>query len=492
MGNDIRKFFVSSVLAIAVCCNLCACDVAETPPDQGAVISDAGAAQAPGLPGTPGGLQAPGAIASPGGGASSGIGAGTGVGTVVPPSGLSSPDAGSLATSWCQAKSVFDKNCVVCHDGKGSFASPMGLIAHQDFLAQAPLSAGKKVFEAVAARIHDNAKPMPPRGVLSTGELQILDSWIAAGAPGAEGVACSSAPQEGGTSNEPTTGPWPPPEGCDAIYKITSHGPAGAGTPFEVQPREETHPPVTWDAPWGTERVQAIAFRPITDNPKVLHHWILYANNGVGAFLTGWAPGDDERQPMPKDVGMEMPTGAASLRLDMHYNSLTASSVEYDQSGVEVCIVKGQNLRKNPAAVTMSLAVFGFPLAPANTLNYEATSACSVTASQPVHLMTASPHAHKYAVSTRFTVKKKDGREIVMLDHPFVFGEQGSYRLDPEVIVETGDTIYTTCVYSNTTNQDVNFGMNTADEMCFNFASYYPSGALSCGLGGLLDGLFGP
>ena len=51
-----------------------------------------------------------------------------------------------------------------------------------------------------------------------------------------------------------------------------------------------------------------------------------------------------------------------------------------------------------------------------------------------------------------------------------------------EVIVESGDVITTTCVYTNPTNRNVAFGMNTDDEMCFNFALYWPKGALSCGL----------
>jgi hypothetical protein len=50
------------------------------------------------------------------------------------------------------------------------------------------------------------------------------------------------------------------------------------------------------------------------------------------------------------------------------------------------------------------------------------------------------------------------------------------------VIVETGGTITTTCVYTNTTNRNVTFGMNTEDEMCFNFALYWPKGALGCSL----------
>ena len=105
--------------------------------------------------------------------------------------------------------------------------------------------------------------------------------------------------------------------------------------------------------------------------------------------------------------------------------------------------------------------------------------------------MSASPHAHKYASHMRFSVKKANGQEIVMHDAPFKFGEQGSYPLDPPVVVQAGDTITTTCTFDNDTNRNVTFGESTTNEMCFNFASYYPKGALSCGLGGLGGGGLG-
>jgi hypothetical protein len=252
-----------------------------------------------------------------------------------------------------------------------------------------------------------------------------------------------------------------------------------------VQPGQEFHPQLDFDAPWGDEKVQAIQYRVLTDNKKVLHHWILYAGS---AFLTGWAPGDDERLPLPPDVGMDLPNGAASLRLDIHYNSLSATAPEMDASGVEICVVKGARLRKNNAAITMSFAVLGFPLVPANANNYEATAKCKIVADQPIHLMSASPHSHTYAVGHKFSVKRKDGSEVVMLDKPFQFGEQKSYPFDKELILEGGDTVTTTCVYTNKTNTAINFGENTGDEMCFNFASYYPKDGFSCDLlGSLFD-----
>ena len=70
--------------------------------------------------------------------------------------------------------------------------------------------------------------------------------------------------------------------------------------------------------PTGHDTVHAIGFRPITDNKKVLHHWILYEQTG-GAFITGWAPGAEDAAPLPNDVGMYIAKGKQSLRLDMHY-----------------------------------------------------------------------------------------------------------------------------------------------------------------------------
>jgi hypothetical protein len=396
--------------------------------------------------------------------------------------------AGGGEQAWCEVKALLDKKCVECHDGEGSAGTPMGLSSYDDLQAAAVVSTGKKVFEAVSARIHDAKRPMPAQGPLEADQLALIDGWIAAGAPAGDDPTCASTQLANPTLKDPVD-IWPPPEGCDAIYKILAHGET-ADSPMLVQPGQEFHPQVSVDAPWGDEAVQAIAFHPLTDNKKVLHHWILYA--GQGAFLNGWAPGDDARSPLPADVGMDMPTGRAAMRLDLHYNSLSATGPEEDRSGVEVCIVKGANLRKVSAAVTMSLNAIGFPLAPANTVNHAATGVCDVVGSTPVHLLSASPHSHTLAIGHKFTVKKKDGREIVMLDRPFQFGEQKSYNLEPELVLEAGDSVTTTCFYTNPTNQNVSFGENTGNEMCFNFATYYPKGSLVCGgLSGLLGGVLG-
>jgi hypothetical protein len=400
------------------------------------------------------------------------------------------PPAASVDTPWCRVKAILDTHCTDCHDGEGTAGTPMGLTSYADLTAE---MAGMRVYERLPARVHhdraqaEGLNPMPPREPLSADELATLDAWIAAGAPSGDNPACVGEDVPSGPQ-EPKDA-WPPAE-CDEVYTIRVHGEGGPGTPYTVPAGVEIAPEIVVDAPWGDEPVQAIAFRPLNDNKKVLHHWILYTADNTRAFLVGWAPGDDDRPPLPPDVGMDMPTGPQSLRFNMHYFNVNGTQAELDKSGVEVCVVKRSNFRRHHAGVTMALGSFGVlrGLAPVGAVDYPSTGSCVVSAKEPIHFLTAMPHAHAYATHMKFTVKKKDGTEIVMYDAPFVFEEQNPQPLDPPVVVEDGDSIYTTCYYTNPTGRTIRYGESSEDEMCLNLALYYPKDGFSC-VGGVLTSL---
>ena len=282
----------------------------------------------------------------------------------------------------------------------------------------------------------------------------------------------SPAAQEAAPASEEA---WP--EKCDQVYRLTVDQ-NGKGPKLKIPAGSEVHPQVILDAPWGDEPVQALAFRPITDNKKVLHHWIAYAMQG-GAFITGWAPGQDETEAgkLPEGVGLFLPKGPRAIRLDMHYYNKQGTTEMEDASGVEVCVTKTP--RKYAAATFMGFA--GIPVLPANqTTNTVGT--CKVRVTQPVFLMTTSAHAHELATHMKFT-HQRGSQVTVMHDAPFYFEEQTSTALKGGPLeLKNGDVITTTCTFKNTTNRTVTFGENTGNEMCFNFASYYPLGALSCAL----------
>jgi alpha-glucosidase (family GH31 glycosyl hydrolase) len=189
---------------------------------------------------------------------------------------------------------------------------------------------------------------------------------------------------------------------------------------------------------------------------------------------------------MPSDVGLHLPNGA--LRMNMHYNNLQGSTDGPDNSGLEICVLKKQNFRPKTAATATNLSQFLISLPP-KTMDMEVTGNCTVGGTQPVTIISASPHAHKLAHRMRFTVKRASGETVVMHEGDFNFEEQTSYPLKMPVEVKSGDTITTTCIFSNPGNTTVTFGENTENEMCFNFAVYYPMGALSCGGGGGFPGL---
>jgi hypothetical protein len=380
--------------------------------------------------------------------------------------------ANAPLSMWCGVKQTLDSNCIACHNEQKTAGAPMSLKTYDDLVAPAVSDATKKVYQMVGVRVHDAAKPMPPQQKLTTDQLSGIDAWVAAAAPAGSDPTCANAP-----ASAPTTAAETWPTDCDASYKILSHGAGGDTQPYTVPAGQEIHPKVSVAAPWGSQSMQALAFRSITDNPKVLHHWILYGPKGE--FLTGWAPGKQEIQTMGQsDVGMNLAGGM--LELDMHYNNLQGTTDQPDNSGVEICVVKPEHFRKNTAAVYMGFSQFAINI-PARSTNFDVTGSCTFSGTTPVTLLTASPHAHTLARHMKFTLKKASGDLIVMHDGAFDFNEQQSYTLDKPLQLESGDTVTTTCTYDNPSDRAVTFGENTGNEMCFNFATYYPMGDMNCG-----------
>jgi len=422
---------------------------------------------------------------------------------------------------WCSALSVFRGNCQTCHAATPLYGAPMPLLTIDNLRARSVTNPGKYVYELVGQRIHDDQKPMPPPSTndrLTATEAAAVDAWIAAGATGGSDPSCSGstvgptsstggggrsgvgAGGGGGTSvagdggTMPVTRPWP--ADCQQRYTFLAHGQSKPSDPtkFNVStaPSNQFYQCFFFKAPWTTDTVQSLAFRPIIDDARVIHHWILYGSDtgtgtdgqvggggcSNGAMLAGWAPGGLGTD-LPPDVGLQMPMGAnATLALEIHYNNLANYKDALDASGVELCTTKA--FRPNTAAVHWlgSNGIFMLPHQAADVV-----STCDPTSTQPVHVIGESPHMHQLGVHAKLILNRKDGTHETLHDQPFAFSDQRTYPLN--VIVNDGDTLTTTCSYNNTTNGIVTFGPNTENEMCYNFVTAYPAGALSgSGLGG--------
>ena len=95
----------------------------------------------------------------------------------------SKPDAGPAGASFCEVLTIMKARCQACHGAETAAGAPMPLVTYADFQANAVLTPGKKVYEVTQSRMHDTRRPMPPRGVRPAAELNVIDSWVAAGAP---------------------------------------------------------------------------------------------------------------------------------------------------------------------------------------------------------------------------------------------------------------------------------------------------------------------
>ena len=369
------------------------------------------------------------------------------------------------SSTWCAARAVLQERCQTCH-GAEVAGAPMSLVTWDDTQANSVIDKTKKVSELIKLRVHDAKKPMPPvqQPKLTAEQLAALDAWSDAGYPNG---TCSTP-----DVTEPKPGEefaWPAECTPDKIFKVQAHQ---GGQPYNVPANWEDNVSITIPVPWVGKvsgDVQAVAIRPLTSNKRVVHHWILYA--GTREFITSWSPGK-EAEIFPADVGVYMPT-SGSFQLNMHYYNMGNSSAEKDESGAEICITT--KLRPKTATTNM-FGPIALTVPPGKS---EAVATCTQMGTEPVTLITSSPHMHKTGTGGKFEIVRADGKVEVMDDSPF---NQEDQTVTPiNYVLNRGDKVRTTCRYENPTSQTKRFGESTEDEMCFNFARYYPKGALSCG-----------
>ena len=158
----------------------------------------------------------------------------------------------------------------------------MSLVTAADFQAAPPSGTAAHVYQAGAMRIHDATKPMPPKGqpMLTSAELSTLDKWFAAGAPAASG-ACTNVPPTGsggmgggGTGgNNGGIGPAALP--CKPNHTFTAHAAGSTTARYPVpNPTNDKYVCFNFRSPIKKGE-QAVAFAPIIDDARVIHHWIL-------------------------------------------------------------------------------------------------------------------------------------------------------------------------------------------------------------------------
>ncbi len=412
-------------------------------------------------------------------------------GTTQPPPGAQPP--GGTAGLPCAVATVLAKHCSTCHGETPRFGAPMPLVTRAQLRAPARSNPERAVFELVLERIKDVQRPMPPppNPAATEAEIAVIQDWVAAGAPAGEACGEMPAAPDGGMAELP-----PPHPDCDHVIELRAHGLPFAGdqTPYAVAPLTDLYVNFTFDLPW-TGSAHGVSFYPIVDNDRVLHHWLLYAAPvgllpggsiapGIGthpgeSLVAGWAPGGVPAV-MPDGVGIELPDGPVGrFTLEMHYHNDSGMLEAPDRSGVRVCATT----RKRPQTAAVHL-LGTEAIAMALPGEHRFTGVCHpwlnpLADRSPVHILTSSPHLHKRGRHLTTKIHRADGVTTdILLDTPFDFNNQIIHQTPATIY--PGDWLETTCTYEHAGGV-ATFGIRTEDEMCQNYVTAWPVGALDTG-----------
>jgi hypothetical protein len=349
----------------------------------------------------------------------------------------------------------------------------------------------------MAMRIHDTARPMPPppkdmptvNSMLAANELAILDAWLNGGALAGTDPTCAPAPAtDGGVPPGYYGGEMPPDvENC---YEIHAHASGGTGP---LMSNGEHYAAFYFDAPWPAGS-QGVYFETLPgENPQILHHWLIYAEeNGNQAdgtvdypasgshpssptLVAGWAPGANNND-LPSDVGLQLAAPNKKMSMEIHFFGPEGMALP-TSAGVKICTVE-THLRPNTATISWLGTELGINVAPM-AQDSVATGTCTPQFQGDIHILRSWPHMHLMGRRMESVIVRKGGGEEPMNPAggwPFDFNSEVSWKTD--FVLHAGDTVRTSCHYTNTTSNSIAVGFENRYEMCFNFTTAYPAKAL--------------
>ena len=426
-------------------------------------------------------------------------------------------------------ESIWNSKCTMCHINGSSFAEQSGLIltedvAYEELINVTPtnIHAAEDGLELVGTdgitslyssflwekinapnsehfyEDHPEYGSIMPLGIdyLTYGELEFIRQWIIAGAPETGEVADSSLLLDTTVFTPPDFEPLQIPENGLQIHL----------PPFEVPPdfERELFYYVEIDTPDNLfiNRIETI-MRPGS------HHFIVYTFDELGAnFLPPVEVYRDIRNldgSINEDVLFQMqlhrfisgtqtrtfdytfPEGVA-LRIDPNYGfDLNSHYANYSNDTI-VGEVYNNFYFSNPEQIEkeaeiLQLTNLDIELPPNTQTTLNAIYWIDEEFGEKLNVFQFFSHAHKHNIDFKvFKINQDDMnyRELVYVsydwEHPPVM------RYDPPLIFNETDGIELEATYYNDTDEEINFGLLSTDEMMILFGLYYTGEVLQSNL----------
>lgn len=366
-------------------------------------------------------------------------------------------------------KPIMDRVCARCHQVAGlapSFADPAYVISIAPTIA-AYVAEGRMPPPAPDAtcRDYEGAEQLS----LTDTEKATIAEWADAG--GQLGVE----PEVPSVPYIETLAPFD-----IEIAALTSYTP-------DFSTKENDYRCFALDLP-NAENMWVTAFEPIIGNPAIVHHVVLYTLNDDAVvdtapegfacdgfsqpgwnFWFGWAPGGGPTQ-LPLGSAMRIEANQRVV-LNMHYYGDATRTGESDQSGYGF---KTQLEQPERAVVVSPLGTEHFRV-PADDPEYQAEMDFKWPADYGTfHVQGVFPHMHLLGSAFSMTA----GDDCAVDATPWNFHNQVSTFFKEELVIEAGDKVNVTCTWDNSADsryqyndppQDIEFGEETTNEMCYAF-----------------------
>ncbi len=372
----------------------------------------------------------------------------------------------------CDVDAILAGHCRQCHQDPPLFGSPMPLATYADLRGPSKSAASVPVFERLHARVHDDARPMPPQPYarLDASELATLDAWIAAGAPSGNGTCAAG---DGGVVRGTDGGPIV--SACVPDLRVAP------SAPYKMVTTEE-YACYGFDVPAGTRHVTEI--RVHVDNPKIVHHILLLkAPASSSGTPVACNPGPSFAAPMiyawsqgglplvlPAEAGFRQDASTHYL-VQVHYNNAANVTNPTDATGFDLCTTS--TLRKYDADV-VAFGTQAISVPPHATTDLKSCYTVP-DAFDGRRFFGAFPHMHQIGKSISTTLLRQGGGAPIDMGTEAAWDFKNQPWISIDAVIHKGDVVKTNCVWNNTTSLSVQFGQNSENEMCYSFSAYYPA-----------------
>lgn len=309
---------------------------------------------------------------------------------------------------------------------------------------------------------------------LTEAEKQTISDWANSGAPRGSGPIATAMPLESGPSNH---------RADVSISGPAEYTPTGLPDDYRCFPMD-----------WPLEEPAYVTgYEVVPGQLSLVHHVIAYivpghyrgdidrkvqedGQPGYSCFggpgvveqrdaewLGGWAPGGAARS-FPEGTGIAMDPGDIIV-LQVHYHT-EGREVLADRTRIDLTVEDWVESEAwiQPFANPFWLYEDQMDI-PSGSEGHE--ESFSFSFDEGTTVFSANVHMHLLGKQAQLSIQHEDGSESCLLNVPeYDFEWQRTYRFKEKQVLKASDRIKLSCFFDNPTDEAVNWGDGTTDEMC--------------------------